>query len=115
MERRPPKMIHAVRITTAMPLIQVGTPVGASLHGTGDGIGLHRVEDETEGDDQEDREQVPIQRAQALLHVVGRAATELALVVANLEQLGQVASTKPVTIPTRAIAHIQNTAPDRRA
>lgn len=26
MERRPPKMINAVRITTAMPLIQVGTP-----------------------------------------------------------------------------------------
>ncbi|SST09767.1 Uncharacterised protein [Acinetobacter baumannii] len=67
-----------------------GRHAEGALHGTGDGIGLHRVEDETEGDDQEDREQdAHPARAQALLHVVGRAATELALVVANLEQLGQ--------------------------
>ncbi len=32
MERRPPKMINAVRITTAMPLIQVGTPKAPAWH-----------------------------------------------------------------------------------
>ncbi|MNM88931.1 hypothetical protein D3C81_1011540 [compost metagenome] len=69
---------------------QPGLHTERALHGAGNSIGLYRIEDEAEGQDQEQRKQHSHPaRTQPLLHVIGRPATELAIFVTDLEQLRQ--------------------------
>ncbi len=61
-----------------------------AFDGAGDRVGLHRVEDEAEGDDQRDRENDGGPgRAQAARDVEGRSAAVLTFLVLDLEELGQ--------------------------
>ena len=60
------------------------------LHRQTDGVGLHRIEYQTEREDQTEREQHPHPaHAKALLHVISRAATVVAILILNFVKLGQ--------------------------
>ena len=72
---------------------QTAHPVGdaeGDVHGQADGVGLHRVEHQTEGQQQaEGEDHSHPAHAKAALHVVGGAAPVVAILILDLVELGQ--------------------------